>query len=165
MQQLGFQPTGPIDGLAPESLDDVPRLAEASRVSGAHLRSVGIPPVELGVDQGSDVNTTDRQVLDLAVDVDVDELDAAHHDAAQVDGAEGCGVQVRRADLGPGQVHHLEPGIGQVDLLEPGARHVCVDEVSHSATLTFNADDPRPLRPVSYTHLRAHETDSYLVCR
>ena len=23
----------------------------------------------------------------------------------------------------------------------------------------------RPLYPVSYTHLRAHETDSYLVCR
>src|SRR5680860_1870187 len=23
----------------------------------------------------------------------------------------------------------------------------------------------RPPRPVSYTHLRAHETDSYLVCR
>src|SRR5665647_3842835 len=24
---------------------------------------------------------------------------------------------------------------------------------------------PEPLSPVSYTHLRAHETDSYLVCR
>src|SRR5664279_6659122 len=24
---------------------------------------------------------------------------------------------------------------------------------------------PPPTRPVSYTHLRAHETDSYLVCR
>ena len=29
---------------------------------------------------------------------------------------------------------------------------------------TMNADKP-DLIPVSYTHLRAHETDSYLVCR
>src|SRR5664279_6258733 len=27
------------------------------------------------------------------------------------------------------------------------------------------APDPDCARPVSYTHLRAHETDSYLVCR
>src|SRR5665647_3884752 len=27
------------------------------------------------------------------------------------------------------------------------------------------AASPGPLKPVSYTHLRAHETDSYLVCR
>src|SRR5665647_3341503 len=26
-------------------------------------------------------------------------------------------------------------------------------------------DNPRHFVPVSYTHLRAHETDSYLVCR
>ena len=26
-------------------------------------------------------------------------------------------------------------------------------------------DNPLMMEPVSYTHLRAHETDSYLVCR
>src|SRR5680860_1554491 len=31
--------------------------------------------------------------------------------------------------------------------------------------LGFNVDVIHYLNPVSYTHLRAHETDSYLVCR
>jgi hypothetical protein len=100
--------------------------------SVGHQGSLGVAPVELVVDQRSDVDPVDRDLPDLPVDVDVDQLDTAHHDVVPVDGAERGAVQVGHADLGPAQVHHLEPGAGQVDLPEPGARQVCVDEVSHT---------------------------------
>src|SRR5680860_1617697 len=43
-------------------------------------------------------------------------------------------------------------------------RHIPMDEISSSPWMTT---PPRPGSSftVSYTHLRAHETDSYLVCR
>src|SRR5664279_1785724 len=34
-----------------------------------------------------------------------------------------------------------------------------------SAQLQIATSNPNQVRAVSYTHLRAHETDSYLVCR
>jgi hypothetical protein len=43
--------------------------AEAGRVRRAHLDPVRIPPVRLGADQGRHIDTVDRQVPDLAVDV------------------------------------------------------------------------------------------------
>src|SRR5680860_878496 len=43
----------------------------------------------------------------------------------------------------------------------PGER---IDDVAIAAT-TQAGDQGLTLGPVSYTHLRAHETDSYLVCR
>ena len=39
--------------------------------------------------------------------------------------------------------------------------------VAQTGTLSHRLQDdfPRTIDPVSYTHLRANETDSYLVCR
>src|SRR5678816_3924439 len=38
-------------------------------------------------------------------------------------------------------------------------------EFGHRTTLTRAASQPEGYRPVSYTHLRAHETPEHLVCR
>src|SRR6266700_4110021 len=122
VQQLRSQAAGPLNGLGPQPLEDVPRLAEPGRVRRAHLGPAGITPVELGVDQGPDVNSVDPQVLDLAVNVDVDQLDAPHHDPAQVDAA--------------------EPRAGEVNALEHRASQIGTNEVSHETTLTSGANDP-----------------------
>jgi hypothetical protein len=71
VQQFRRQAAGPGDGLVPEPLHGVPRLAEARRVRRAHLGPVGVALVQLGVDQRPDVDTVDRHVLDFAGDVDV----------------------------------------------------------------------------------------------
>src|SRR5664279_6352320 len=52
---------------------------------------------------------------------------------------------------------HLE--VGDEHPLDRGATHGC-----RRWRCRENCS-PRPPEPVSYTHLRAHETDSYLVCR
>jgi hypothetical protein len=57
MQQLGVQPSGPGDRLALKPLDDVQSLPKAGWMSGTHLGPFGIAPVELGVDERSDVDT------------------------------------------------------------------------------------------------------------
>ena len=73
-----------------------------------------VPPVQLGVDERPDVDAIDRHVHDLAVDVDVDHLDAPHHDPAQVDGAE----------LGTGHIDGTQLRAAEVDALEPGATQI-----------------------------------------
>src|SRR5680860_560827 len=88
-----------------------------------------------------------EQGLDLAR---VRELDANHPA-----GAVGLVLAARRPDLGRREEDDLAQGL----LCEPG----------HSERRLI-AVDARPVvlgvvTPVSYTHLRAHETDSYLVCR
>jgi len=94
VQPLGRQAARPRDGLVPQPLHDIPGLAEPGRVSRAHLGPVGIPLVQLRVDQRPDVDPVDRHVHDLAVDLDVAEFDAAHHRPAQVDLAELAARQV-----------------------------------------------------------------------
>jgi hypothetical protein len=108
MQQLGVQPSGPGDRLALKPLDDVQSLPKAGWISGTHLGPFGIAPVELGVDERSDVDTIDRHVLDLAIDVDPDQLDASHLETLQVDTAEGGPAQVDGAKLGAAEVNALE---------------------------------------------------------
>src|SRR5664279_5949888 len=44
-------------------------------------------------------------------------------------------------------------------------RHVALLPLFKRAADRASSGDSRHLFPVSYTHLRAHETDSYLVCR
>ena len=100
--------------------------------SGAHLGAIGISPVKLGVDQRTDVDAIDRHVLDLAMDVDIDQLDAAHHRPFQVDGAELRVTQVDSAKL----------RTAEVDTLEPGATEIGTIEVSHPMTVTSSADEP-----------------------
>jgi len=60
-------------------------------------------------------------VLQLAVDVDVAQLDAAHAHA----------VQRRAAHLRPAQVDGPQAGLPEADVLEPGAGEVLVPEVGH----------------------------------
>jgi hypothetical protein len=55
------------------------------------------------------------------VDVDIDQFDAAHHDA----------VQVHTAEPGVGQVGGPELRAAEVDPLEPGATEIGTGEVSH----------------------------------
>jgi hypothetical protein len=61
---------------------------------------VGIPPVELGVDQWPDVDTVDGQVDDFIVYVGVGRLGAAHHGTAHVNAAEPVPVrsQARKSE-------------------------------------------------------------------
>jgi hypothetical protein len=106
------------------------------RVSGPHLGPAGVAPVELRVHQRRYVDPIDQKVLDLTVDADVDQLDAAHHYPAEVDPAE----------LGVGEVDGAELGTCQVDTLETGAAQIIRREVSHGRTLAPAADKPPPSR-------------------
>jgi hypothetical protein len=59
--------------------------AQASRAERAATPSSGpaaIPPVELGIDQRTDADAVDSQLLDLAVDGGANHLDATHFDLA-----------------------------------------------------------------------------------
>ena len=64
-------------------------------------------------------------MLDLAVDVDVDELGSAHHDAVQVDTTEPGVDQVDGTELRPAEVDPLKPGVAEIRM----------HEISHVATL------------------------------
>src|SRR5262249_37527110 len=109
VQQRGVQAAGPGDGAVPEPVEGVPGGPEAGRCCGAHRGPVRVAPVQLGVDQRCDVDTVDRDVEDLAVDVDVGQLDPAHHHAVQRDPAEPGTGQVAGPELGAGEVGPLEP--------------------------------------------------------
>ena len=52
-----------------------------------------------------------------------------------------------------GATHVIHCAIGPRDVIVEGTRNMLEASVKHR------------VKPVSYTHLRAHETDSYLVCR
>jgi hypothetical protein len=66
------------------------------------------------------------------VDVDVGQLDAPHHHAAQVDAAEP----------GAGQVDGAQFRAAEVNALQPRATKISTNEVSHATTLTAHAGDP-----------------------
>jgi hypothetical protein len=131
VQQLKREAACPFDGAVPQPFDNIPRLLEASLVCRAHLRAVGVSPVELGVDQRTDVDAIDRHILDLTIDVDINQLDASHHRPLQINGAELCSAQVDGAKV----------RAAEVDALKPGATEVGTKEVSHSTTLTSASDD------------------------
>src|SRR5678816_2398457 len=68
--------------------------------------------------------------------------------------------------VNPGSKHAYQPGIG------PHPEHQAVDLVMRELALQrplwrwrVRACDPITNQPVSYTHLRAHETPEHLVCR
>ncbi len=109
----------PVDGVGPAPLDDVPRRTEAGRVGRPHPRPVGVATVELCLDQRRHVDAVDHEVRHLAVDPDVDHLDAPQDGAGQIDAAEAGAGQVDGAELGAGQVDAVEPRPGQVDAVEP----------------------------------------------
>src|SRR5664279_3257458 len=59
---------------------------------------------------------------------------------------------------------HVHDTVGVVSRDVPRIYPVAEDQLTGKATLRSLRDDDL-ITPVSYTHLRAHETDSYLVCR
>ena len=87
-------------------------------------------PVEFRVQQRSDVDAVDGEILDLAVDVGVDQLDAAHDDTMQTDTSEP----------GSGQVDGAQLGSAEIDPLEPGTAQIGTQEVRHARTLTPSPD-------------------------
>jgi len=90
-----------------------------------HRGPVRVAAVQLGLDQGRDVDPVDPQVADSSADVHVDQVRAADRDPGQVD----------RAQARAGQVDRAEPGAVQVHALEHRAGQVLVDEVSHQTSL------------------------------
>jgi hypothetical protein len=88
VQQVRVQPAGALDGPRPQPLDDVPRLAEAGRFRRAHPGALRVLPVELSLDQWADVDAVDPDVEDVAVEVDVVQIDATHHHVAHPHGLE-----------------------------------------------------------------------------
>ena len=90
---------------AQRRFEDVPGLAELVGGLRLHLRVVGIAARELRLDQGRDVDAVDHDVLELAVDLDVGQLDpthpyvadadVSHPRAREVDPAETCLAQAR----------------------------------------------------------------------
>jgi hypothetical protein len=65
------------------------------------------------------------------VDVDVNQLDAAHHRPAQGDTAE----------TGAGQVDGAQLRAAEVNALKPGVTQISTSEVSHVGTLSPGADN------------------------
>lgn len=88
MEQLRIEPLGALDRATPPPLEDSPGLAEACRVRRAHLRPVGIAPVELSVDERPDLTPLIVEPATSPVDDAVAQVDPPHAHPAQVDAAE-----------------------------------------------------------------------------
>ena len=103
-----------------------------------------VTPIQFRVEQRRDVDAVDGESVDLAVNRDVDELDAAHGDALEgdiaerrVDESDGAkrragqvGLSKRRAT----QIHALEACVVQISLVELDHRpNVLVRPRSHQA--------------------------------
>jgi hypothetical protein len=125
MHELRGEAASLRDRAVPEPLDDVPRFPEAGGVGGAHLGPVGVAPVKLRVDQRCYVDPVDQEVVDLAVDPGVDQLDTAHGDSGHVYAPEP----------GAGKVDGAELRTCQVDTLEVRAAHAIPRELSHGPDL------------------------------
>jgi hypothetical protein len=95
VQQLGRERTRPVLGACPQPLEDRPRLLEPLDGGRVHLGPVGHAAIELGLDQRADVDAVDRHILDLAGDLDVDQLEAEEADVVEGDRAEVCVLDVR----------------------------------------------------------------------
>ena len=122
---------GPRNGRSPEIVQDSPRFAEPVGILGSHLRSIGVATIEFRLNQWRDVDLVDDEVLYVTVDVDVDEVNAAHHDAAEVDGVEG----------GVGEVDASKRCRRQIHILELSADEIGVAKVSHGLRLRGECDE------------------------
>ena len=78
----------------------MPRFSEAIRIGGSHSYAVGLSSIEFRFDERRHVNTVDHQILNCAADVDIDEVDAAHHRAAQINRLELRIREVNAPQLG-----------------------------------------------------------------
>jgi hypothetical protein len=112
MQLFGCELAGALNGARPETLYDVPGLAETRGVRWSHFGPQGISPIELVVNERFDVNLVDREILNVTRDGDVNEVDVLHNDSAEI----GVGK------LGVAQVDATKSGSPKVGLIK--FRHV-----------------------------------------
>jgi hypothetical protein len=125
MQLIRREATGSINRTFPKPVQDCPRLSEPVGVYWAHFWPKGIATIQFGLDQRRDVHAIDHEVLDVTVDVDVNQIDTAHHHSTQVDASE---LGVRKVD----GVKHCAV---HFDLFETGTPKVGVLELGHPMTL------------------------------
>ena len=95
VQQFGRECPRSILGLGPEPLQGHPRLLEARDRGRVHLRAIGHPSVELGLHEGTDVDPVDRHALDLAGDLDIDQLEPGEAHVVEGDRAQVGVLEVR----------------------------------------------------------------------
>lgn len=126
-----------------------PRLAEPVAVVGAHLRPIGHPTVELGLDERCDVHAVDDDVLQLPVDPHVEQLDSSHPGLGEERGADVRSREVHVPQACVGEVDVVEGGPSQAHAPEPCTGEVLLDELGHDRTLGPVPDDLLPLRPVT----------------
>src|SRR5665647_369650 len=99
-----------------------------------------------------------------------------HHYVLVTDLKVGVPTVIGKKHRGQGHCQLISPVIRCLEVEEGphfrlgrrrGRRHVNSPHPSHHEILNsqFGPDSKALRQPVSYTHLRAHETDSYLVCR
>jgi len=86
-------------------------MTEPVAVVGSHPRPLRHATVQFGVDERCDVDAVHDDVLQLAADLDVDQLDAAH----------AALVERGAADLRPGEVDIVHAGAIEEHLGEGGA--------------------------------------------
>ena len=67
VEQLGRQPSGPLDRGRLRPLDHGPRLSESLGIRRVKLGPLGVAAVELGFDQRSHADLVDPQVVNFAV--------------------------------------------------------------------------------------------------
>jgi hypothetical protein len=144
VQQRRVEAAGALDGQSPAVFQDVPGLAEVVGRPRLHLGVVGIPTHHLGLDQRPDVDAVDDDVLQLAVDLDVEQLGASDPESVQIGLPDPHVVQVDQPERRPGQVDAIEAGVPQVGALVRDAREV-LPLVAHAARVGEIPDDPRPV--------------------
>ena len=109
VEQRGVQGPRPRDRSGPQTVERLPRVAEALCVGGAHQRPLRVEPVQLDLDEAGDVDAVDAHVEELTADLDVRQLDAAHHHVVQADPAEGRAAEVAGPETAVAQVDPFEP--------------------------------------------------------
>ncbi len=92
-------------------------MPEAVGVARPHRRTVREPPVELGLDERTDVDAVDGQALDLAADLHPPDGGAADHDVGEEDVAQSQAREVARGEAGSSRADVADDGAGEVDLL------------------------------------------------
>jgi len=114
-----------VDGGGPARLEDRPGLAKALGVDGPHLCAVRVPPVELGIDERSDVYAVDADIHQSAVDVDIPQVDTP---------------QARVEDRAAAHIRAPQEHSTQL-----AAREVVVLPFEHGASLSVGVRTGRPL--------------------
>ena len=129
MQLVLGECPGALDGGGPPRLEDRPGLAEALGVDRPHFCAVRVPPVELGSDERSDVHAVDADIHQVAVDVDVPQVDAPQARVEDRAAAHVRAPQEHPTQLPAGEVvllplEHVASlsGVRTVDLRETGPR-------------------------------------------